>query len=66
MSATQVASGVDTAILLEAGTNEAEVLLFRLRAKRFGVNVARRGWLQKGDLLNTRTARQLRKELGKD
>ncbi len=41
MSATQVASGVDTGILLEAGTNEAEVLVFRLRGKRFGVNVAK-------------------------
>ncbi len=34
-------SGVDTGILLEAGTNEAEVLVFRIRGKRFGVNVAK-------------------------
>lgn len=29
----------------------------------FGVNVARRGWLTKNDILNTRTITQLRKEL---
>ena len=34
-------SGVDTGILLEAGTNEAEVLVFRVRGERFGVNVAK-------------------------
>jgi len=34
-------SGADTGILLEAGTNEAEVLVFRVRGKRFGVNVAK-------------------------
>ncbi len=34
-------SGVDTGILLEAGTNEAEVLVFRIRDSRFGVNVAK-------------------------
>ncbi len=34
-------SGVETGILLEAGTNEAEVLVFRVRGKRFGVNVAK-------------------------
>jgi two-component system chemotaxis response regulator CheV len=33
--------GVDTGILLEAGTNEAEVLVFRVRGKRYGVNVAK-------------------------
>ena len=36
-----VKSGVETGILLEAGTNEAEVLVFRVRGKRFGVNVAK-------------------------
>jgi DNA polymerase (family 10) len=30
-----------------------------------GVGVARRGWLEKKDILNTRTARQLRKRLKK-
>jgi len=35
------ASAVDTGILLEAGTNEAEVLVFRVRGHRFGVNVAK-------------------------
>ncbi|MDZ7708271.1 MAG: DNA polymerase/3'-5' exonuclease PolX [Trueperaceae bacterium] len=33
---------------------------------RFGVDVARRGWLERGDVLNTGTAAQLRKRLGKD
>lgn len=31
----------DTGILLEAGTNEVEVLAFRVGAQRFGVNVAK-------------------------
>jgi DNA polymerase (family X) len=31
----------------------------------FGVNVARRGWLEKKDVLNTKTAKQLRKALKK-
>ncbi len=30
---------------------------------KYGVFTARRGWLQKGDVLNTRTAQQLRREL---
>lgn len=30
---------------------------------RFGVDVARRGWLEKGDVFNTRTAAQVAKEL---
>jgi len=34
-------SSVDSGILLEAGTNEAEVLVFRVGEKRFGVNVAK-------------------------
>ena len=34
-------SGIDTGILLEAGTNEAEVLVFRVSDRRFGVNVAK-------------------------
>jgi DNA polymerase (family 10) len=33
---------------------------------RFGVNVARRGWLERKHLLNTKTAKQLRKALEKD
>jgi DNA polymerase (family 10) len=33
---------------------------------RYGVNVARRGWLTRNDVLNTRTARQLRRLLGCD
>ena len=32
---------IDTNILLEAGTNEAEILVFRVHGKRFGVNVAK-------------------------
>jgi len=31
----------------------------------FGVGVARRGWLTKGDVLNTLTAARLRKRLGR-
>ena len=27
---------------------------------KFGVNVARRGWLEKGDLMNTRDAKDVR------
>lgn len=30
---------------------------------RFGINVARRGWLEKKDVINTKTLAQLRKEL---
>ncbi len=33
---------------------------------RFAVGVARRGWLEKKDVLNTRTEKQLRKRLKKD
>lgn len=36
-----------------------------LRNLRFGVDQARRGWLEKGDVLNTRTLRQLRKLLSR-
>jgi DNA polymerase (family 10) len=32
---------------------------------RFGVDVARRGWLEKKDLFNTRTSAQVAKELQK-
>ena len=36
-----------------------------LNFMRLGVNIARRGWLEKGDILNTKTARQLQKWLEK-
>lgn len=35
------ASAIDKGILLEAGTNEVEVLVFRVAGQRFGVNVAK-------------------------
>ncbi len=35
-----------------------------LEFMKYGVYTARRGWLSRGDVLNTRTARQLRKALG--
>jgi two-component system chemotaxis response regulator CheV len=38
---TKALSPADHGILLEAGTNEAEVLAFRVRGARFGVNVAK-------------------------
>ena len=41
MSTTKTVSAVDHGILLEAGTNEAEVLAFRVCGARFGVNVAK-------------------------
>ena len=41
MSTSSSISAVDTGILLEAGTNEAEVLAFQVRGERFGVNVAK-------------------------
>ncbi|MHB8897934.1 MAG: chemotaxis protein [Thermoguttaceae bacterium] len=41
MGATNAVSTVDHGILLEAGTNEAEVLAFRVCGARFGVNVAK-------------------------
>lgn len=41
MSTTKAVSAVDHGILLEAGTNEAEVLAFRVCGARFGVNVAK-------------------------
>ncbi|MBN2291957.1 MAG: chemotaxis protein CheV [Pirellulales bacterium] len=41
MSSPATASPIDTGILLEAGTNEAELLVFHVRGKRFGVNVAK-------------------------
>jgi DNA polymerase (family 10) len=34
-----------------------------LKALSYGVNVARRGWLEKGDVVNTKTIKQLRKVL---
>ncbi len=41
MSTKKAVSSVDHGILLEAGTNEAEVLAFRVCGARFGVNVAK-------------------------
>jgi two-component system, chemotaxis family, chemotaxis protein CheV len=41
MSTTKAVSPADHGILLEAGTNEAEVLAFRVCGARFGVNVAK-------------------------
>ncbi len=41
MSQPSVVSGVDTGILLEAGTNESEILVFFIGENRFGVNVAK-------------------------
>ncbi len=41
MSTTKNAAPADHGILLEAGTNEAEVLAFRVCGARFGVNVAK-------------------------
>lgn len=41
MSKTNPVSPADHGILLEAGTNEAEVLAFRVCGARFGVNVAK-------------------------
>jgi len=41
MSTSIANSSVDQGILLEAGTNEAEVLAFRVSGARFGVNVAK-------------------------
>ena len=41
MSSAATQSAVDTGILLEAGTNEAEFLVFYVLDKRFGVNVAK-------------------------
>lgn len=41
MSTTNTATTTEHGILLEAGTNEAEVLAFRVRGARFGVNVAK-------------------------
>ncbi len=35
-----------------------------LKFMEFGVNVARRGWLKRSDVLNTVTSKQLRKKLG--
>ena len=41
MNSPTLTSPIDTGILLEAGTNEAELLVFLVRDKRFGVNVAK-------------------------
>ncbi len=41
MSTSTPVSGMDTGILLEAGTNEVEVLVFTVGESRFGVNVAK-------------------------
>ncbi len=41
MSTASGFSPVDTGILLEAGTNEAEILVFHVRDQRYGVNVAK-------------------------
>ena len=47
-------SGVGTGILLEAGTNELEVLLFQVSGHRFGVNVAKvREALEIGEITST-------------
>ncbi|MBX7164772.1 MAG: chemotaxis protein [Pirellulales bacterium] len=40
-TATSKRSAIDTGILLEAGTNELEVLVLQLAGQRFGVNVAK-------------------------
>ncbi len=41
MSGKSPVISVDTGILLEAGTNEVEVLVFETGEQRFGVNVAK-------------------------
>ncbi len=41
MSNTVIACGIDTGILLEAGTNELEILVLRAGESLFGVNVAK-------------------------
>jgi two-component system chemotaxis response regulator CheV len=41
MSNTVIACGIDTGILLEAGTNELEILVLRAGDSLFGVNVAK-------------------------
>ncbi len=41
MSTAPAFSPIDTGILLEAGTNEAEILVFQIRDQRYGVNVAK-------------------------
>ena len=41
MATTGPTSPADTGVLLEAGTNEVEILVFRVGDQRFGVNVAK-------------------------
>jgi len=41
MTSSSAFASVDSSILLEAGTNEAEILVFRVGNQRFGVNVAK-------------------------
>ncbi len=53
--------GRDAGVRFTLGTDAHKVQ--DLAFMRFGINVARRGWLRKGDVLNTLTVRQLRKEL---
>jgi len=53
-------AGVSFTIITDAHSTAALELML------LGVNVARRGWLEKKDVLNTRTIAQLRKELDLD
>ncbi|MFO8013915.1 MAG: DNA polymerase/3'-5' exonuclease PolX [Phycisphaerae bacterium] len=60
---THVKRARDAGVQFTLGTDAHKVADLDFMA--LGVGVARRGWLEKKDILNTRTARQLRKRLKK-
>ena len=41
MATTGPTSSIDSGVLLEAGTNEVEILVFQVGDQRYGVNVAK-------------------------
>jgi DNA polymerase (family 10) len=52
----------DAGVTFTLGTDSHSTDGFRLMP--LGVNVARRGWLRKADVLNTKTITELRKVIG--
>ena len=52
----------DAGVMFSLGTDAHSTDGFRFMP--FGVNVARRGWLRKGDVLNTKTITEMKKAIG--
>jgi DNA polymerase/3'-5' exonuclease PolX len=65
--------GADIKTLMASGTELTEIPgigkahnTFELDGLRFGVGQARRGWLEKQDILNTRSLKELKRSASQD